>query len=90
MPITTSAKKALRQSKKRYLANQKTKEELRTVIKNFRKLMQNRKLKEAKTQLQLVFKKLDKAAKINLLKKNTASRLKSRLSLSLNKQSKTV
>lgn len=88
MPITLSAKKALRQSRKRYLANQKKKAELKATIKVFRKLVDQNKLKEAEEQLKLVYKNLDKAAKVNLIKKNKSSRLKSRLSAYLNKKSK--
>jgi ribosomal protein S20 len=46
------------------------------------------KVKDAKKQLNIVFKKLDKAAKINVIKKNKSSRLKSRLSKLLNKNTK--
>lgn len=88
MPITQSAKKALRQSKKRYLANQKKKAELKTAIKIFKKLVLADKPKEAQKQLRTVYKKLDKAAKTHLIKKNKSSRLKSRLTLLLNKKSK--
>ena len=50
------------------------------MIKTFKKLAAEKNLAEAKKQISLVYKKLDKAAKVNLIKKNTASRLKSRLS----------
>ena len=88
MPITTSAKKALRQSKKRASANKSKMTELKAAIKTFKKLAEAEKIKDAKKQLSVVFKKLDKAAKTNLIKKNKSSRLKSRLSLLLNKKSK--
>jgi len=88
MPITLSAQKALRQSRKRYLANQKKKAGLKATIKAFRKLVDQNKLKEAKEHLKLVYKNLDKVAKVNLIKKNKASRLKSRLTAYLNKKSK--
>ena len=79
MPITKSAKKALRQNIRRRKANLKKKAELKTVIKQYKKLADSDK-KKAKEYLSQVYKKLDKAAKINLIKKNKASRLKSRLS----------
>jgi small subunit ribosomal protein S20 len=88
MPITKSAKKALRQSKRRYIANKEKSTELKSVIKDFKKMIANGKIKDAKKQLSIAFKKLDKAAKTNLIKKNTANRLKSRLTKSLNKHSK--
>ena len=88
MPIIKSAHKALRQSKKRQKANKTKMTELKSVIKDFRKLVANGEIKDAKKQLSIVFKKLDKAAKTNLIKKNKSSRLKSRLSKLLNKHSK--
>ena len=88
MPLTKSAHKALRQSKKRRVANKTKMTELKSVIKDFKKMVAAGKVKEAKKQLDIAFKKLDKAAKINIIKKNKSSRLKSRLSLSLNKHSK--
>jgi len=80
MPKIRSAKKALRQSIRRKTRNVARKKELRKVIKTFKKLAAEKNLAEAKKQISLVYKKLDKAAKVNLIKKNTASRLKSRLS----------
>ena len=79
MPITTSAKKALRQMHSNRTRNLKHKGELKTVVKKYKKLVAAKDTAEAKKQLALVYKKLDKAAKTNLIKKNKASRLKSRL-----------
>lgn len=78
MPITQSAKKALRQSAARREKNVKRKKALKDVIKEYRKLSVSKK-EEAQKMLPTVFKALDKAAKVNLIKKNKASRLKSRL-----------
>jgi small subunit ribosomal protein S20 len=72
MPITDSAKKALRQNIKRRAINVAKKKDLKEAIKNYKK-------SPSAELLSLVYQKLDKAAKTNLLKKNTASRLKSRL-----------
>lgn len=80
MPITKSAKKALRQNIRRREKNLKRKAELMAVIKQYKKLISAGQKTEAKNYLSLVYKKLDKAAKINLIKKNKAARLKSRLS----------
>ncbi len=87
MPITQSAKKALRQNVRRHKRNTKKKTELKSVIKKYKKLVAAKSIDEAKKYLATVYKKLDKAAKANLIKKNTAARLKSRLSrlLSLGK-----
>jgi len=88
MPITKSAHKALRQSKKRQKTNKIKMTELKSVIKDFKKMIIAGKIKDAKKQLNIVFKKLDKAAKTNLIKKNKSNRLKSRLSKLLNKNAK--
>lgn len=79
MPITSSAKKALRQSKKHAESNALKKEAFRTVIKNFKKFIAAKNIKDAADLLPSIYQKLDKAAKTHVIKKNTASRLKSRL-----------
>jgi small subunit ribosomal protein S20 len=89
MPKIRSAKKALRQNLRRKKINLMKKEAYKEAIKNFKKLIAQNKLEEAQKTLSLVFKKLDKAAKSNTIHKNKASRLKSRLNLTLNKKSKT-
>ena len=57
----------------------KRKDDLKVAIKEYKNLLASDKEK-AKTYLSQVYKKLDKSAKVNLIKKNKASRLKSRLS----------
>ncbi len=76
MPITSSAKKALRQSLKRRDKNTAQIRDFKSVVKKFRK-------SPTAEALKTVYQKLDKAAKANLIKKNTSSRLKSRLSIYL-------
>ena len=90
MPITKSAKKALRQSLKRREQNLARMRKLKSVIKDFKKSLQEKNIEEAQKKLALVYKALDKSAKINLNKKNKASRLKSRLAqrLATNKEVK--
>lgn len=85
MPITKSAKKALRQNIKKRERNLIKKENYKKTIKEYKKLIVNKKIEEAKQKLNLVYKSLDKAAKTNVIHKNKASRLKSRLSLLLKK-----
>jgi len=80
MPITKSAKKALRQNIRRRKRNLQRKAELKSVIKQYKKLIAAGEKEKAKEYLSQVYKKLDKAAKVNLIKKNKAARLKSRLS----------
>jgi len=77
MPIIKSAKKALRQSKRRRVGNIKRLNAYRVAVKNFKKLAGSGKKDEAKKFLATVYKALDKAAKSGVIKKNKASRLKS-------------
>lgn len=85
MPITTSAKKALRASKKKRVYNLAKKAAILNSIKTVKKLVADKKAKEAKDALSLAYKAIDKAAKTNLIKKNTASRKKARLAALINK-----
>ena len=80
MPITTSAKKALRGSKRKRVFNLKKKDQVSKTVKQFKKLVLEKKIDEAEKMLPQVQKVLDKATKTGLLKKNTSSRKKSRLS----------
>lgn len=79
MPNTKTAKKALRQNIRRKEKNVKQKNELKKVIKEYKKITADKK-EDAAKYLSNVYKKLDKAAKTDLIKKNKASRLKSKLS----------
>ena len=79
MPITKSAKKALRQNEKRRVHNLKYKRKMKKLVKQVRGLVTEKKKKEAKKLLPQVYKILDKTAKVGIIKKNTASRNKSRL-----------
>ena len=83
MPITQSAKKALRQNVRRRTRNVAQKLALKKTIKAYRKLVAEKKMDEAKKFLASVYQALDKGAKTKLIKKNTASRLKSRLAVLL-------
>lgn len=85
MPITASAKKALRQNIKRRVKNLAKKEAYKKAVKNFRKLVIEKKAEDAKKMLPQVYKALDKAAKTNVIAKNKASRLKSRLTKLVNR-----
>ena len=80
MPIIKSAKKAPRQNVRRRKQNIKRKADLKSVIKQYKKLVASGDKTEAQKYLSQVYKKLDKSAKVNVIKKNKAARLKSRLS----------
>ena len=79
MPITSSAKKALRSSKRKRIFNLRRKGEMQSVIKQYKKLVSAKKTDEAKKLIPKLQKAIDKAAKRGIIKKNTASRKKSRL-----------
>jgi len=79
MPITISAKRALRESSKKRKANAQKKIILKKIKKDFLKLIENGKIEDAKKMLQKAYKILDKAAKVNLIKKKKVMREKSRL-----------
>lgn len=79
MPITTSAKKALRGSKRKRVFNLRRKNEMQSTIKEYKKLIAAKKIDEATKLIPKLQKVIDKAKKRGLIKKNTASRKKSRL-----------
>lgn len=83
MPNTKSAKKAVRSSAKKHVFNERTKDKMKSSIKQFRKLTASGDNAGAKDALPKTMSAIDKAAKKNVIKKNKASRLKSRLSKSL-------
>lgn len=88
MAITKSAKKALRQNVRRKARNLVYKKSLKKTVKEVVSLVSQNKEKEAKALLPKVYEMLDKSAKAGIIKKNTASRKKSRLALSVNKLQK--
>lgn len=79
MPITKSAKKALRQNVKRNERNKKYKNKIKNLTKRAMAFAQEENKNELKKIMPLIYKALDKAAKTGVLKKNTASRRKSKM-----------
>ncbi|OGI60327.1 30S ribosomal protein S20 [Candidatus Nomurabacteria bacterium RIFCSPHIGHO2_01_FULL_37_25] len=79
MPITQSAKKAIRGSLRRQASNNSRKRAMKEIIKKIEKVSKTDK-KEAFKMLSSAFAIIDKAAKKNVIKKNNAARKKSRLS----------
>lgn len=79
MPITDSAKKALRSSKRKKVFNLKRKNEMQGVIKEYKKLILAKKNDEANKLTPKLQQAIDKASKRGVIKKNTAARKKSRL-----------
>ena len=77
MPITESAQKALRQSKRRRVRNLAKANAYKTVFKELKNLAAGGNKDQAMKLLPKVYKKIDKAAKTGVIKKNKAARLKS-------------
>jgi small subunit ribosomal protein S20 len=86
MAITKSAKKAIRQSARRKEQNVVYKDKLKKLIKEALSLVNNKKMAEAKKLLPSIYQALDKAAKVGVIKKNNASRRKSRLTKLIDKK----
>jgi small subunit ribosomal protein S20 len=87
MAITSSAKKAHRASLKKHVFNVRRKRALTGAVKETKKLIVAGKKADADKSLSAAFKALDKAAKRGVIKKNTASRRKSRLAKAVAKVS---
>jgi len=85
MPIKKSAKKYLRASAKRAAQNLKIKKTFKEAVKKIGDLVKAGKTEDAKKMFPTVQKAFDKAAKVNVITKNTAARLKSRLAKMLKK-----
>jgi len=75
MANTSSAKKALRVSKRKRITNLRAKKAYKEAIKNTLKAKSTKK----KELISLAYKKIDKAAKRNVLSKKKASRLKQKV-----------
>lgn len=87
MPLTKSAKKAFRQSERKRARNLQKRRKLKSILKEVRGLVLEKKIDEAKKLLPQVYKILDKSAKVGLVKKNAASRKKSRITKLINSKS---
>ena len=84
--ITSSAKKAIRVSARKRVFNLRRKNAIADVVKKIKRLLKEKKNKEAQAFLPTAYQAIDKAAKTKYLKKNTAARKKSRLAKLLNRQ----
>ncbi len=88
MAITKSAKKAIRQNKAHRARNLIYINKIKKTLKEAKTFVLEKKIKEAKELLPKVYEILDKAAKVGILKKNNASRHKSRMAKMIDKISK--
>lgn len=82
MAITANAKKAHRASLKKHVFNVRRKRALTSAVKEVKKLITTS-TEEAEKSLSTAYKAIDKAAKRGIIKKNTASRKKSRLAAAI-------
>jgi small subunit ribosomal protein S20 len=87
MAITKSAKKAARQSIARRERNIVYKGKIKKLVKQARLLVSQKNQEEAKKILPEIYSILDKAAKVGVIKKNNASRRKSRLTRLVDRKS---
>jgi small subunit ribosomal protein S20 len=86
MPITTSAKKAVRQNARRRKGNIIYKKNIKSLMKDIKSLVSQKKNADALKLLPQIYKALDKAAKRGVIKKNNASRNKERITKLINKK----
>ena len=82
-----SALKRVRQTIKRTAHNRSMRADLRTIIKKFRLLQESGNIEQARDAYTDVQKNIDKAITKGILHKRTGARYKSRLALSLTKNS---
>jgi len=79
MPVTSSAKKAMRQSNKKRIVNKKFKDDMKIAITIFEKKI-TKKQEVSDADVSKVYGTIDKALKKNILHKKTAARRKSLIS----------
>lgn len=79
MANTSSAKKAERVAERRRLFNVRVKKQMKDTVKDVMSLVSVGQGKEAQGSLSALYQAIDKAAKKGVIKKNTAARMKSRL-----------
>ncbi len=76
MPITSSAKKAMRQSNKRRILNKRFKDDMKISLNIFQKNIDKKEVVTLE-DLSVVYARIDKALKKGILHRNTAARRKS-------------
>ena len=88
MPNLKAAKKALKQNITRKVRNLRKKRALRSLVKDFNKLIGAKNIEDAKNFLPKIYKRIDKNKKAGIIKKNTASRQKAKIAKMINKIAK--
>jgi small subunit ribosomal protein S20 len=87
MPHSRSSKKRVRQTETRRQANLVVRGAMRSQEKRVKELIESGKLDEARTELSIAYKRLDKAAKVHVVHANTAANHKRKLAAALAKAS---
>ncbi len=85
MANTKSAEKRIRQIKRATIVNRSNASRFKTQVKKFRKALEGKDVKAAQALLQPTLSVVDKAVQKGVITKNNASRVKSRLTIRLNK-----
>ncbi|MEK7180098.1 MAG: 30S ribosomal protein S20 [Patescibacteria group bacterium] len=85
MPITSSAKKALRASSRKRVFNVRRKDDVREVMKKMKTIIVAGNKIEAVKFFPEMQRALDKAVKRGVVPKNTASRKKARIAIAIKK-----
>lgn len=85
MAIIQSAKRNIRSSARKAVYNARRNKAMKDVVKEVRTLVAKKDAKAAEALLSKAYKAIDKAAKGKTIKKNTASRKKSRLAQAIKK-----
>lgn len=88
MAITKSAKKAIRQNKAKRTRNLIYINKIKSALKDIKTFVAKKMTKEANELLPKVYEILDKAAKVGIIKKNNASRRKSRIAKMVDRATK--
>lgn len=88
MPIKKAAFKTQRQAARKIARNAKVKANVDVLLRQSRKLLASKKIKESESMIKKTISALDKAAQYGIMKKNTVSRLKSRLMIRWNRATK--
>jgi len=84
MPNLKSAKKAVRQSTARYESNKRVRAKLHRWTKDTELAISGKKKEDAVKSMAMLTKVADKAAKKNIIHKNKAARIKSRIQKKIN------
>jgi small subunit ribosomal protein S20 len=84
MANTKSAKKRMKQDARKHTANQSRKNRMKTETKKIETMIEQGDRDAVAQQLPVVFKAIDKAAKQNVIHKNTAARKKSSIARKAN------